>query len=843
MSESLLPNSIISHYRIVSRIGAGGMGEVYLAQDTSELGRNVALKIVPAEVAQNKDRLQRFTQEARTVSNLNHPNILTVYEFGQSDTASFIATEYIDGVTLRQHLSSRRLKLIDVLDVTIQIVAALNAAHEAGITHRDLKPENVMVRKDHIVKVLDFGLAKLSEPAALAGGSDKSEASEDATKVFVQTEPGLVMGTVSYMSPEQSVGKGIDQRTDIWSIGVVLYEMLAGCVPFQGKDIHRQIIAIQETEPAPVSQLVEGVPDRLEEIVFKCLAKEKDERYQSAKDLLIDLRNLRRRLEVDAEIERTVAPGLRSTSGGTSRVSTQGLQSNAGATSAVQVPTASSAEYVVTGIKQHKLAAAIVVLVLVAGGIGLGIFMRARNTEGAIDSVAVLPFENKSNAADTDYLSDGLAESLIYRLSQLPNLKVSPTSSVMRYKGKEADVKTIAGELGVSAVMTGRIAQRGDNLTISVELVDTRNNKLLWGEQYERKISELLTTQREIAAEIANKLQLKLSGEGEQKLAKKYTDSNEAYQLYLKGLFHFANRTKEDVQKAIGYFQQATRLDPNFALAYVGISQSYSLMPSYSYLSPKDAFPQAKAAAQKALEIDPLLADAHAALATTFAAYEWNWVEAEREFKQAIELNPNVADIHYRYGLIYLIPAGRMDEAIREIKRALELEPLSIAMNANLAGAYMYARQNDLALAQARKTFDLEPGHITARVWLTNVYESLGMYSEAIALSEESTKNHTSDQYFLFYAGYAYAKTGRRDKAEDAIKKLRDLEKTEPVDPYLLATLYVGLGDKDKALVELEKSFNERGYYVPLLRVDPLMDPLRDDPRFADLIERIGLPK
>src|SRR5260370_1213872 len=457
------------------------MGEVYLAQDTSELGRAVALKIVPAEVARDKDRLQRFTQEARTVSNLNHPNILTVYEFGQTESGSFIATEYIDGVTLREHLSGRRLKLIDVLDLAIQMVAALNAAHEAGVTHRDLKPENVMVRRDLIVKVLDFGLAK---PTATF--STKQIDSEAGTKVFVQTEPGIVMGTVSYMSPEQSIGKGIDQRTDIWSVGVVLYEMIAGCVPFQGKDIHRQIIAIQETEPAPLSQLVEGVPDRLEEIVAKCLAKDKDERYQTAKDLLIDLRNLRRKLDVDAEIERTVAPGLRNTSGGSSGASTQGSQINDGATSAVQVSTTSSAEYVVTGIKQHKLAAAIVLMLIVAG-VGLGLFVLARNPEGAIESIAVLPFENKSNAADTEYLSDGLAESLIYRLSQLPNLKVSPTSSVMRYKGRETDMTTIAAELGVTAVTTGRIPQRGDNLTISVELVDVRNNKLLWSEQYELK--------------------------------------------------------------------------------------------------------------------------------------------------------------------------------------------------------------------------------------------------------------------------------------------------------------------------------------------------------------------
>src|SRR5437899_7230353 len=343
----------LGRYEIRSKLGAGGMGEVYLAQDTSELGRAVALKIVPAEVAKDKNRLQRFTQEARTVSNLNHPNILTVYEFGQTESGSFIAAEYIDGVTLREHLSGRRLKLIDSLDLAIQIVAALNAAHEAGVTHRDLKPENVMVRRDQIVKVLDFGLAKLAAPSP-----DLQIASEAGTKVFVQTEPGLVMGTVSYMSPEQSIGRGIDQRTDIWSFGVLLYEMLAGCVPFQAKDIHRQIIAIQETEPASLATLVEGVPDRLEEIVAKCLAKNKDERYQTAKDLLIDLRNLRRKLDVDAEIERTVAPALRSTSAGALGASTEGSPPNRETTNA-QVPPASSAEYVITGIKQHKFAAVI----------------------------------------------------------------------------------------------------------------------------------------------------------------------------------------------------------------------------------------------------------------------------------------------------------------------------------------------------------------------------------------------------------------------------------------------------------------------------------------------------
>jgi TolB-like protein/Tfp pilus assembly protein PilF len=572
------------------------------------------------------------------------------------------------------------------------------------------------------------------------------------------------------------------------------------------------------------------------------LAKEKDERYQSAKDLLIDLRNLRRKLDVDAEIERTVAPNLRSTSASPSRTSTPRTQSAAGLTTPEQIHPTSSAEYIVTGIKRHKVSLALVALVLVAGLTVVGLYLRTAKSDDAIKSIAVMPFENASGNADSEYLSDGMAESLIYRLSQLPDLKVSPTSSVKRYKGKEVDAQKIGSELGVSAVMTGRMMQRGDNLTLSVELIDVRTNKLIWGEQYERKLSELLTTQREIATEIAQNLKLKLTGEGEQKLAKKYTNNSDAYQLYLKGNFHFGNRTKEDLKKAVDYFQQAIKLDPEFALAYVGISQTYYTMTSYSYVSSQDGFSQATTAAQKALAIDSSLADAHAALAMTFVI-DWKWNEAEREFKRALELNPNVAYIHYQYGLSYLVPMKRTNEGIQEIKRALELEPLSIPMNANLGGAYMYARQSDAALEQARKTFELDPGHITARIWLENIYESRGMYREALALIEETLKTHPSDQYALQYAAYAYAKMGRRPEAEAALSKLIEMRKTEPVDSYSLVSPYIALGDKERALAELEKSFEERSFYLPFLQVDPFMDPLRDDPRFKSLVKRVGLPE
>ena len=827
MPESLETNTTLSHYRILSKIGAGGMGEVYLVQDTSELGRTVALKILPSEVAKDKDRLQRFTQEARTVSNLNHPNILTVHEFGQTESASFMAMEYVDGVTLRQHLSNRRSKLVDLLDVAIQIVAALNAAHEAGVTHRDLKPENIMVRRDHIVKVLDFGLAKPTRPT-----TDNKVDSEAGTKVMVHTEPGLVMGTVSYMSPEQSAGKGIDHRTDIWSAGVVLYEMITGVVPFQGKDIHRQIIAIQEQEPAPLTQHVDGVPDRLEEIVAKCLAKEKDERYQTAKDLLIDLRNLRRRLDVDAEIERTVAPDFR---GSTSR-------SGAKATDAAQPHTTSSAEYVVSTIKQHKLAAgAVLAIVIIASAIGLGFYFKKSKPSTGFESIAILPFENKSNAVDSEYLSDGLAESLIYRLSQLPNLKVSPRSSVFRYKGKDVDAEKVGAELGVDAVMSGRLIQRGDNLTISVDLVDVKNRKSLWGEQYERKMSDLLATQREIASAIAEKLQLKLAGD-EEGLKKRYTNNNDAYQLYLKGRYHYAKRTKADVELSIAEFKQAIAIDPNFALAHVGISDSYAVMPSYAYMSGKDAIPLAKAAAKQALQIDPNLAEAHASYAAA-PYYDLSWSESEREYKRAIELNPNVATNHYGYALNYLLPMRRFDEAIAEVKRALELEPLSVPMGANLAGIYMYAGKRELALEQAKKVFALEPNHVTAQIWLIRAYCGNGRYDEAIDLYERTIGRDPTKEDLIQLLGYAYAKAGRKSEAMEIVRRFHEHAERQYVERITVAAIYAALDEKDKAFAELEKSFDDRDWGIARLTGDPFLDPLRNDPRYKALVQRMKLPE
>ena len=467
----------------------------------------------------------------------------------------------------------------------------------------------------------------------------------------------------------------------------------------------------------------------------------------------------------------------------------------------------------------------------------------SRNSNAAIDSIAVLPFENKSNDSEAEYLSDGLAESLIYRLSQLPNLKVSPTSSVIRYKGKQSDVKAIASELGVSAVLTGRILKRGDSLMISVELVDVRNNKLLWGEQYDRKMADLLATQREIATTIAEKLELKLSGNEAKGITKKYTDSNEAYQLYLRGRYSFGKRTKEEMLRAIEFFQQAIKLDPKFALAHARISETYGSMPAYPYLSPKEAFPHAKAAAQRALDLDPTLAEAHTFLAYSLVIYDWNWAEGERSFKRAIELDPNNSAAHFRYGQIYLIPAGRLEEGIAEIKRGLDLESLDMNMGGTLAWAYLAAGQNDKALEQARKAYDLEPSHPIGRWILGQAYNQKGMYAEAIALNEQWLQTDPTNQFALREAGIAYAKSGRRDKAEEMISRFIKIAETQYVPACRVAAIHAALGDNDKALEELGKAFEARDWELFRSNADVYWFPLKDDPRFIELMKRLNLPK
>jgi serine/threonine-protein kinase len=814
-------------YEILSQLGAGGMGEVYRARDT-RLNREVAIKVLPASLADDADRLLRFAQEAQSASALNHPNIITIHEVGEIEGLHFIVTELIDGNTLRRKMAAEQLSLPAALDLAMQIASALAAAHEAGITHRDIKPDNIMVRRDGIVKVLDFGLAKLTER------QPPTEIDVDAaTRAKMTTDPGAVMGTPQYMSPEQARGQRVDARTDLFSLGVVLYEMIAGRPPFDGVNALDVISAILQKEPPPLKSHAPEIPAELQRIVAKALRKDRNERYQTARDLLNDLKDLKEELSFAAKQTRSDQTEREQTV----TASAEAMPTAAGAA----LPTTSSAKIILGEIKRHKLGVALMLMLLLAvmGALGYFAFL-ARPASGPIDSLAVLPFQNRSSDADSEYLSDGLAESLIHRLSQLPNLKVSPTSSVFRYKGRETDPAKIGHELSVQAVMTGRILQRGDNLTIGVELVDVRNNKVLWGEQYERKLSELLATQREMVAEITNNLKLKLSGAGEKALTKRYTDNNEAYQLYLKGRFYFARRTKEDLQRSIELFQQAIKLDSNFALAYVGIAEAYAVMPSYPYMSPKEAFPQAKAAIAKALKLDPDLPEAHTVAGYIASGFDWDWAEAERHFKRSLELDPNLAITHYRYGFTYLTALGRHDEAIAEMKKAMELEPLSLIQGANFAAVLIYARQFDAALEQAKKTYELDPNHVGGRHWMSHALNAKGMYAESLLISEKSLQSGFPVGAQL---GYAYAKSGQRQKAEAVIARLKEDEKTKYVMNYWVAIIYAALGEKDAAFAELEKAYQARDWFLPRLKTDPFMDPLRDDPRLADLMRRLGLPK
>ncbi len=623
-------NSVIRHYKILSPIGKGGMGEVYLAEDT-KLDRKVAIKFLNEEFSKDADKLGRFVQEAKAASALNHPNILTVYEIGEADGKNYIATELIDGKTLRDRISDKgSLQLNQILKIGVQVSEALSAAHQAGIIHRDIKPENIMIRKDGYAKVLDFGLAKLSEQSATASG-------EDATKVQVNTTPGMVMGTVSYMSPEQARGNPTDARTDIWSLGVVLYEMLAGKLPFSGETANHTIVAILEKEP----RLLENVPDELQRIVRKSLTKDVDMRYQSAHDLLIDLKNLRRDLDIKGELERSVVPNRETVSDTSAENATQFYTADAEATRSGQAAatqnvttSSSSLEYAVTQAKGHKLAVGIVGLLLLAAifsGVYFGFL--SKGSAKQIESIAVMPFVNESGNSDVEYLSDGMTETLIRSLSQLANLQVKPRSSVFRYKGKETDAKTIGKELNVQAILNGRVVQRGDQLTLNLELIDVQKDVVLWSEQYNRKQSDLVSLQSEIAKDVSAKLKLKLSGADEVKITKTSTADPEAYQAYLKGRYYWNRRTAENLKKAIEQFKLSVDRDPNYALAFVGLADCYALLNEYSGAPLSIAAPQAKAYAERAIALDEALAEPHATLGTVNRQL-WQWAESEKEFKR-----------------------------------------------------------------------------------------------------------------------------------------------------------------------------------------------------------------
>ena len=835
---ALTPDTRIGHYQIRSLLGAGGMGEVYLASDLT-LHRKVAIKVLRADVIGNKDRLQRFELEALTASSLNHPNILTIYEIGHENQNHFMVTEFIDGESLGQRLKRKPLRLLESLDVGIQVSSALAAAHKTGIAHRDIKPDNIMLRSDHLVKILDFGLAKLSEPELVDP--------ELLTKGLQSTVPGVVMGTARYMSPEQARGLPVDVRTDIWSLGVVLYQMVAGSLPFTGDTMSDVIVSILTTEPPALTTYGEAMPAELDRIVTKALFKDPKKRYQSVNGLLFDLEELKQRLDFKEKLQRI--SGMEGGSKQRKAATDLGHADSVNrlvdgivtASDVTHVRTTLSRDYAIRKIKQHKFAAPLILATIFAVTIALGYFGYSRysaSRKGAgITSLAVLPFANSGHDPDQDYLSDGISESLINRLSQLPGMKVIANSSSSRYKAKDADPHDVGAALGVTAVLTGKVLRRGDNLLISVELIDARDRTLIWGHQYNPKSTDLLVMQGDISREIAEALRVRLSVGQQQKLVTSGIVKPEAYELLLKGRFHSARGKTEDRRKAGEYFNQAIAADPAYALAYADLADIYRSLVNSGTLDPKEYLPKAESAAQRSLSLDPGLAEGHYSLAN-LKTLAWQWADAEGEYQRAIELNPNLALAH-RWYASYLRLVGKSEQAVVEIKRARELDPLSPGVNATVGYLLFGARQHDQAIESLKVTLNLDQTYPYTHLFLGYTYVAKGMYAEAIASYLQAIKLGLDTPSTQIYLGVVYARAGNRAQAQAILKRLQ--ENKDHVSPGALAMLYTALGEREEAFASLEKAYEVHDPQLQYLGVAPEFDPLRVDPRFQNLLRRVGL--
>ena len=804
----------VQHYRIFEKLGGGGMGVVYAAEDT-KLGRRVALKFLPEELSKNPQVIERFRREARAASSLNHPNICTIHDIQENDGRFFLVMELLDGETLRQRLSAKPLTLDALLDLGTQIADALSVAHQKGIVHRDIKPANIFITNLGTAKLLDFGLAKLSpndESPAGPPGYTYGGVTEDAL-----TTPGIAMGTVAYMSPEQARGEELDARTDLFSFGTVLYEMAAGRMAFPGSTTAIVFHAILERTPANPSSVRNDVPPRFDEIVSKALEKDRSLRYQSATEIGADLKRLKR----DTDSTRT------------------------GSVSAL-TPTANRKTKRSAGLLAAGLSFAVILAIAILFGMRYFKPSTAISPAGKspiVDSVAVLPFVNASGDPNTEYLSEGITQDLVHTLSQIPNLKVVSLMSVYRYKGKNVSPQTVAAELGVHTILNGRLAQQGDNISITAELVDADRDTQLWSNQYQRTLTDVSTLQSDITKDIAGRLKLETSGAAVGNANQRSVQMSAAYPLYLQGRFFWNRRTAANVNQAIDYFQKAIAKDPDYALAYSGLADSYfSLARNSAALSPKDAGIKARQAAEKAIDLDPSLAEAHASLALELMIFEWDFRNAEREFHRSIELNPNYPFGHQWYGE-YLFCMGRYGQSVQEMLKAVELEPYTPNLRENYVLSLLLAKNFPEADMEVRKTLDMDPNYAISHYVYAQLLLAEGKFDEAVTEMEKTARLIPESAYYRAFLGYSYAKAGKTEEARKILGALIEESKTKYVSWIGIGGIYAGLGEFDHAYAALELAFQQGDIRMNALRVRAdIFSPQGVDPRFAALLKRIGLP-